>query len=88
VSVGAVPATHAEMLGLLREELRAVNGALAPDLAADKELVSELGIDSLDVVEFVARLEYRFRFVVPDDEWQELATLDAIADYALTHVRS
>ena len=78
-----VPATRDEMLHLLRSELRAVNGAAPAGLPADKELVSELGIDSLDIVEFVARLEYRFRFVVPDDEWPRLTTLDAIADYAL-----
>jgi acyl carrier protein len=88
VTTRPVPATREAMLDLLRDELRAVDPSVAAGVAADKELIAELGIDSLDVVEFVARLEYRFRFVVPDDEWQELATLDAIADYALTHVRS
>jgi acyl carrier protein len=87
VTAVPVPATRDEMLELLRSELRAVNGAAPADLPADKELVAELGVDSLDIVEFVARLEYRFRFIVPDDEWPRLATLDAIADYALAHLR-
>lgn len=88
MSTDPVPSTHDAMLDLLRGELRAVDPSVAGRLAADKELIAELGIDSLDVVEFVARLEYRFRFVVPDDEWQELSTLDAIADYALARLRS
>lgn len=74
------------MLDVLRFELREVNEEIPRDLPDDKKLIAELGIDSLDVVEFVARLEYRFRFVVPDDEWQQLATLDAITAYALNHL--
>ena len=74
------------MLEVLRAELYEVNEEIPRDLADDKELIAELGIDSLDIVEFVARLEYRFQFVVPDDEWQHLATLDAIAEYALNHL--
>ena len=77
------PTTHAEMLALLRDELHAVNAEIPADLPADRGLTDDLGVDSLDVVEFVARLEHRFRFVVPDDEWQGLATLDQIAAYAL-----
>ena len=75
------------MLDVLRFELHEVNDEIPRDLPDDQELIAELGVDSLDVVEFVARLEYRFRFVVPDDEWQQLATLDAIAAYALDHLK-
>jgi acyl carrier protein len=82
----AVPTTHGEMLDVLRAELHEVNAEIPRDLATNRELIEELGLDSLDVVEFVARLEYRFRFVVPDDQWQQLATLDAIAAYALGHL--
>jgi acyl carrier protein len=74
------------MLGVLRAELHEVNAEIPLDLPTDRGLVDELGVDSLDVVEFVARLEHRFRFV-PDDEWRELATLDAIAAYALDRLR-
>jgi len=86
MSTGAAPATRAEMLDLLREELHDVNEEIPRDLPDDRELIADLGIDSLDVVEFVARLEYLFRFVVPDDEWRQLATLDAIAAYALSRL--
>lgn len=86
MSTGAAPATQTEMLDLLHRELHEVNEEIPPDLPEDRELIAELGIDSLDIVEFVARLEYRFRFVVPDDEWRELTTLDAIAAYALSRL--
>ena len=83
MTADAAPSTRAEMLAVLRFELHKVNEEIPRDLPDDKELIAELGIDSLDIVEFVARLESRFHFVVPDDEWQQLSTLDAIAEYAL-----
>ena len=36
-------------------------------------LMTDLGLDSLDCVEFVARVEEFYRLSVADDEWQELS---------------
>ncbi len=72
-----------ELLDLLRGQLRKVNPAVPADLAPDVELMSELRLDSLDVVEFVARVEEHFRFAVPDDQWKKLSCLGRIADYVL-----
>jgi len=76
-----------EVLALLRRELRAVNPAVPEDLAPDVELVADLGLDSLEVVEFVARVEDAYRVAVPDDQWPTLSTLDRIAGYVLAHQR-
>ena len=47
--------------------------------------MTDLGLDSLDVVEFVARVEEVYRVSVPDEDWQQLSTLDRIAEYVLVH---
>ena len=41
-------------------------------------------VDSLAVLEFVARLEYRFGIAVPDDAWPGLTSMDAVADFLET----
>lgn len=74
---------RAEVLALLRRELRAVNPSVPGDVAPDVELVADLGLDSLDVVEFVARVEEAYRFSVPDADWPHLSTLDHITTYVL-----
>jgi acyl carrier protein len=76
-----------DLLEVLRVELRAVGDEIPDELPADRTLGEELGIDSLDVVEFVARVEYRYQVLVPDEDWQQLMTLDAVADYMLGRLR-
>lgn len=76
---------RAAVLALLRHELRRVNPSVPDDLAPDVELAADLHLDSLDIVEFVARVEEAFRFSVPDGQWQQLSSLARIADYVVAH---
>jgi len=78
---------RAEVLDLLRRELRRVNPSVPADVGADVELAADLHLDSLDIVEFVARVEEAFRFSVPDGQWQQLSSLARIADYVLVQSR-
>lgn len=73
--------TRDELIAVARTELRAVGDQIPDELPVDRSLEADLGIDSLDVLEFVARLEYRYQLLVPDEDWPQLQTLDAIADY-------
>jgi len=76
------PTTVADdIIETLRVEIRKVKGTLPPDVATDALLMTDLGLDSLDVVEFVARVEEAYRVSVPDEDWQELSTIARIADY-------
>ena len=72
-----------EVLEILEEELRAVNDEIPAVIQPDHHLEEAVGLDSLDIIEFVARIEYRYHVLVPDDDWQHLTTLDAVADYML-----
>lgn len=77
--------TTEKLLAELANELRAINDDIPELVEPMDELKDELGIDSLDLVEFVARIEHRFRFIVPDEDWQELLTLHDIASYVQEH---
>ena len=63
---------RSEILSVIREEL----AVAAPDVPGDADPTAHLGldleVDSLAVLEFVARLEYRFGLVVSDDAWPGL----------------
>ena len=79
-------AAHDAVLATLRAQLAVVRPATPADLAADVSLRDELRMDSLDLVEFVARVEEHYRVSVPDDEWPRLVTLGAIADFVLVNL--
>lgn len=70
-----------EILSVIREEL----AVAAPDVPPDADTAAHFGldleVDSLAVLEFVARLEYRFGIAVPDDAWPGLTSMDAVADF-------
>lgn len=69
----------------LRVEIRHVKDSLPSDVDIDALLMTDLGLDSLDVVEFVARVEERYRVSVPDEDWPTLRTLRYIATYIADH---
>ena len=75
---------RSEILSVIREEL----AVAAPDVPGDADPAAHFGldleVDSLAVLEFVARLEYRFGLAVPDDAWPGLTSIDAVADFLET----
>jgi len=74
-----------DVIDVLRVEIRKVKDTLPLATATDALLMTDLGLDSLDVVEFVARVEEVYRVSVSDEDWQELTTLQQIADYVRAH---
>lgn len=73
--------TTTDVLTAVREELAVAAPDIPADAATDAHLRHDLDVDSLAMLEFVARLEYRFGIVVPDEAWTSLATLDDVVDY-------
>ena len=47
----------------------------------DSKFKDELGVDSLDMAEFVARIEQEYRIEIPDDDWSQIATVNLMAEY-------
>jgi acyl carrier protein len=77
--------TDTDVLSRLRTELASVRPDIAETAPADATLKHDLEIDSLDVLEYVARVEAAFGLVVPDEDWQAVATLDSLAAYVAEH---
>ena len=51
-------------------------------LSSKNELFKdELGIDSLDMAEFIARVEQDYRVEIPDEDWPKIATMNLLVDY-------
>ena len=47
----------------------------------DSNFKEELGVDSLDMAEFVARIEQEYRIEIPDNDWSQIATVNLMAEY-------
>lgn len=77
---------HTEIMAVVREEL----AVAAPDVPSDADPTAhfghELGVDSLAVLELVARLEYRYGIAVPDEAWPRLTSLDAVVEHLEQHL--
>ena len=80
-----MPTLDTDVLDRLRIELASVRPDLAATAPPDATLKHDLEIDSLDVLEFVARVEAAFGVVVPDEDWQQVATLGSLAAYVAAH---
>lgn len=81
-----IAAARDAVLATLRAQLVIVRAATPADLAADVSLKDDLQMDSLDIVEFVARVEEHYRVSVPDNDWQRLATLGDIAEFVMARL--
>ena len=75
---------RSEILSDIREELAVAAPDVPRDAATDAHFGLDLEVDSLAVLEFVARLEYRYGIAVPDDAWPTLTSMDAVADFLQT----
>ena len=48
-------------------------------VTGDAKIVDDLGADSLDVVELLSRLEDEYGVMIPDDEVENLVTVQDVA---------
>ncbi|WP_034649122.1 acyl carrier protein [Cellulomonas sp. HZM] len=74
-----------DVMDRIRTELAAIRPDIAATAPPDATLKHDLEIDSLDVLELVARVEAAFGVVVPDEDWQHVATLASLAAYVSAH---
>ena len=71
-------------MDLLESSLRAHLKAVAPRVPEDFSSETDfrlVGLDSLDLMEFVARIEREFQLMVPDEDLPDFISLDATARY-------
>lgn len=75
-----------ELMTFVRTELRAIQPRLPAELPADAHYRLDLNLDSLDLVELVARIEQRYGVMIPDADLPQFVSLDATARYVLARV--
>lgn len=73
--------TTTAVYALIEERLGVRGGEIAPD----KELVKDLGADSLDSVELIMSLEQQFDISIPDTDTEHIKTVGDILNYINTH---
>jgi len=47
----------------------------------DAHFVKDIGIDSLDLMEFILRVEERFSVKISDDDYSSLTSVSAVAEF-------
>jgi acyl carrier protein len=70
----------------LRAELHRIQPRLPNAWPGDLRFKSGLGLDSLDLVELVARVEQRYGLMIPDNDLPGFVSLDAMADYLCARI--
>ena len=70
-----------EIINKLRLELSIVKPKIAGDIKNADNFRDDWGLDSLELVEFVARIEQSFKILIPDKDLKELYSLNVTAAY-------
>ena len=68
-----------QIKGIIAEQL----GVKADELKNNASFVDELGADSLDTVELVMALEEEFETEIPDEDAENITTVQQAIDYIL-----
>ena len=69
-----VKAIIAENLGVAEDEIKLTSS-----------FIDDLGADSLDIVELVMQMEEEFEVEIPDEEAENIKTVQNAVDYITTH---
>ena len=56
-------------------------GVSIAEISKSANLISDIGLDSLDVIELLFRIEYSFNITIPDSDWYSLETIEKIEEY-------
>jgi len=66
-----------EISAIIEERL----GVAASEITPEKNLINDLGADSLDSVELIMSIEQKFDISIPDDAAENIKTVGDIIEY-------
>ncbi|MCL5291065.1 MAG: acyl carrier protein [Actinobacteria bacterium] len=69
--------TYERVKGIIAEQLGVDEGEVKPE----SSFVDDLGADSLDVVELVMALEEEFNIEIPDEDAEQISTVEEAVEY-------
>jgi len=67
--------------GIIAENL----GVAEDEIKNTSSFIEDLGADSLDIVELVMQMEEEFEVEIPDEEAENIKTVQNAIDYITTH---
>lgn len=70
-----------KILEELRLKLNSVKPRLPLNFPPDDDFREVWALDSLDLVEFVARIEQHYKISIPDADLEKFTTLNRVVDY-------
>jgi acyl carrier protein len=73
---------YEDILKILRSIINEMKPNL-PQAIPEKDTFKKWGLDSLDQSEFVARLEQHYKMEIPDQDWDQLISLDETIKYLM-----
>ena len=82
---------HAKICQIVFEQLKSSGTEIIcciDDIKAESGFMTDLGADSLDVVEIVTSVEEEFDLLIPDDLLEEIKTVGQAANYILAELQS
>ncbi len=65
----------------LQEKLHSINPNLPINFPPDDNFKEKWNLDSLDLVEFVARIEHHYQISIPDLDFEKFTSLNKIIGY-------
>ncbi|HTD89748.1 MAG TPA: phosphopantetheine-binding protein [Burkholderiales bacterium] len=75
-----------DLFGFLKGELRAIRPSLPTELLPGARYTADLNLDSLDLVELIARIEQRYGLKIPDGDLQQFLSLDTTLQYIVKRI--
>lgn len=76
----------AQVQDFLIQELRSIRPTLPPTWPPSARFRADLALDSLDLVELLARIEQHWGLLVPDADLPQFVSLASSVDYVATRV--
>ncbi|MCC7507292.1 MAG: hypothetical protein IT259_18445 [Saprospiraceae bacterium] len=73
--------TDQHILSTLRHELKSIKPKLPDNLPESSHFKNDWQLDSLELVEFVARIEQSFGILIPDEDLPDFISLEATTRY-------
>jgi len=73
--------SNEQLIYQLRNELRGIKPVLPENFPATDNFRHDWDLDSLELVEFVARIEQQYNILIPDEDLPTLISLHAAAAY-------
>jgi NADH dehydrogenase (ubiquinone) 1 alpha/beta subcomplex 1 len=69
----------------IKRKIVSIMRSIKPDtpetFESDAHWRNDLGLDSIHILEWVARIEQEFKVVIPDNQWQNLRSVQTMTEY-------